>query len=226
MAKNIFRSDFDIHNDTVVIVGSGPNGNTNFHKIPDDAYVIACNLAIANPIIKPNAWCVVDPKCFDKHWFIEAQKTFVGDRIFRNNFPEDYLNHPNTYTVDRENGLSRKTDKFYPEYGEIKAGGTVCATALQIAYWFGCHGVSHYKDIMDKPTAEWSFKLGSPAIRLIGVDMNGKGYFDGSKGNMPTFKDGRWSVSADIIDAVVQWMIAKGCDIKSYSPTEIKVEVV
>jgi len=204
MAKDIFKSGFDIHNDTVVIVGSGPNGNTNFHKIPDDAYVIACNLAIANPIIKPNAWCVVDPKCFDKHWFIEAQKTFVGDRIFRHDFPEEMLSKPDTYTVDHENGLSRKTDKFFPEFGQIKAGGTVCATALQIAYWFAQTHI----------------------IRLIGVDMNGKGYFDGSKGKMPIFKNGRWSVSADIIDAVVQWMIAEGCDIKSYSPTEINVEVI
>jgi len=233
----IFTDGFTIPSDTVVIVGSGPNGVGNYHKIPEDAYIIACNNAIGIPELQGrfDAWCVVDIRCLegDKPWFWNNIDTFPGTRLFRSDFPDHLTHRPNTYTMDLELGIGRKEQYHRLEYGRIKMGGSVSGCAMQVGYWFGDYSANqkgfktpNRDSLVETVRDAYDIVKSHPKLRIIGVDMKGKGYFDGSKGKVPIFKDGTWVNTCKNLGYMVHWMLMDGVDLKSYSETALNVEVI
>jgi hypothetical protein len=198
--QDIFHSDFNIPNDTVLVCGAGANASGNYHKVKDDWYVIACNCAIGMPV-KVDAWGIADENCTKEEWFKQNHPEFTGTRLFVSDLnPLGYCNG-STYTFDSGKYISTEYPHYLPRAGVIKMGGTVAGAMIQVAYWF-------------QPAKR---------IRLLGVDMFDNKYWDGidrRKG-----RNQIWS-RCSALNKMIQWMMENGCDIKSLSPTELDLEVV
>ena len=64
-------------------------------------------------------------------------------------------------------------------------------------------------------------------VVLIGVDMKGRGYFDGTENTTKTsiHPNGTWTELSHI-NALVQWMKARGTDVVTMTETLINVEMI
>lgn len=94
----------------------------------------------------------------------------------------------------------RERPAFVPLEGMLRAGGSISAQAIQLAYW-----------------------LGAKRIILVGVDMAGKTYFDDTENSNPNLKADGTSKHLRMTQGLCDWLLAEGIEIISLSETALKV---
>lgn len=199
---DIFDSDFRLPHH-VCILAPGPNGFGRYDKI-GSTYTIAVNYGITIPV-HIDAWLVGDWWSIQKPWFPISDKGWFGQRLFVaglaercENWHEDDLKFE---LVKRRGGIKRGygaerdrlTDKFRPD--ETSVG-----IAIDLAYRFGAR-----------------------KIDLIGVDMQGWEYYDGTQSTCESCdRSGVWIFCEMVMD-VIEWHQNKGVAFRSLSPTALRV---
>ena len=210
MSQDIFTADFAVTTPTYIIA-PGWEGRDHYHKVPADAFTIAVNKGIQAPC-HHNIWLAEDMGMLKLHPWFEGR---VESLIKLNEPPESYIATPVF-------GKGKMTKRFprvkyhyesgsmlssHPEHkpmpGVLRGGATIASKAAQLAFNKGCRH-----------------------IILVGVDMRGRKYFDGTK-----------TTSTMINDENLWWCVHKWkkllanlrvmrCKVESLSPTALDVGVV
>lgn len=179
----------------VYIVGSGPNGIEAYNKIPESARVIACNMAITAPI-PTKFWICEDGSIPSKKWFHEAYKKYDVIKIFSNAIRK--ITHADYGFIHK-----RIWQENNPKYikGITYGGATVACRALQIAAMSG-----------------------ASKIILVGVDMSGSLYFDGTEGDCQAEirRRGLW-MQAKAFDQIIRW-IERNTNARVFSLTKTALQ--
>jgi hypothetical protein len=198
-AMDFFRSELKCAMpDTIYIVGTGPNGVPHFSRVPKGAFVIALNKAILIRELRPSLWMAFAPELPSKNWWYEALQTDTL-RLFGRKLP---LLYHCDYTFYADPSL-HVTRSIYPAHqlfeGVLRGGATIAGCAIQAAYFARCRRVI-----------------------LVGVDMYGRTYFDGSE-SAESGKDSVW-VERDNLNTLIRLVRASGMECFSLSETELDVE--
>jgi hypothetical protein len=220
--QNLFKSNFTIPNDTICICGSGNNANDNYGKVKDDFFKIACNAAIGMPL-KFDAWGIADDRVMEHEYFQKYSKEFQGIYFIGHSLVKNFpIKNDNVYVFNQSKGISSKDPHYKLEHDTIKMGGTVAGCMMQLAYW--CTR-DLYKEVAVESGSETIMGMESvlPKIRLLGVQLTGGTYFDGTQGrNFDEFYAVRKA-----LNKMVKYMVDElGCDIKSLNETFLDVPVI
>jgi len=149
------------------ILGSGPKGAVGWHRIPAGAYLLALNKAIMIAFQqrwpwKPAMWLCATPEYLrhpEKYpWWAEANRLcreHAIPRVFSWQLAAQGIECEYTFYTCPSFGDKHAPDDLVP--GVMRSGGTIAGVAGQLPAHCGCA-----RGILD------------------GVDMIGRGYFDGS----------------------------------------------
>ena len=240
---DILKHNWKFPSETVYIIGTGPNGKDHYGRIPFDAWTIGVNKAIQlqssdavehspnikermeaakaanpdNPSIPISIWLCADTTLPTQGWFQqEAEITIACEFPLDNN-----LNPTPVFSTSPTEGKAlthlypdvpyyfthgytlREDPKFSPLEGMLRSGGSISAQAMQLAYW-----------------------LGAKRIVLVGVDMVGDTYFDDTKNINPRLMKDGVSLHCRMCNGLCQWLMARGTEVVSLSPTALQVKVI
>jgi len=213
VSHDILQLDWKFPSDEVYILAPGPNGKAHYDRIPADAWVIGVNKAIMLREQAPiSIWLCADGTLPKQKWFVSEVNS-----IIQNNSPlsDSHITtpcfdagallrmYPDVPYHFRHGQALRKSPKFAPEQGVLRAGGSISAQAVQLAYW-----------------------LGAKRIVLVGVDMAGGTYFDGMVNLNPRLLPDGTSKHCRMLNGLCQWLKARGVDVVSLSPTALGVKAV
>ncbi|MBU0959722.1 MAG: hypothetical protein KKB31_07285 [Nanoarchaeota archaeon] len=196
VTNDVFGSGlFLLHEKSVCVIGSGPNGVGHASRIPARAYRIAVNKAVMIPGIRADAWMAMDITLPDNDWWEPCYERFgtgedrpvtiFGD-LLAGSWPADFV---------FKSGRAMNHDNFIPEPNELRVGATVSAQAVMLAY-----------------------HLGVKKIYLFGVDMSGAAYWDGTPAK--AHLDGEWRC-INRFNGMMGWMRKQGVTIESLTTTEL-----
>ena len=215
MSKDIMQLGWKFPSDEVYILGTGPNGKPHYDRIPLDAWVIGVNQAIEIYLqngVSMSIWLCADGTLPEQEWF-----TKVVNGIIQNVAPLSD-NHNATPCFDSGKLLTmypdvpyhfkhgqplRHSPKFAPEEGVLRAGASISGQAIQLAYW-----------------------LGAKRIILVGVDMAGSTYFDGTDNINPRLLPDGTSKHLRMLNGLCAWLNARDVKVVSMSPTALTVKVI
>lgn len=209
--------------ESVVILGSGPNGRAAWPRIPKDAFVMAVNEGVnacfdhlSECDFVPDLWIVNDVNVLDKPYWASANKNYRGIRIFNDSILKvirrrflyvpaqmEAVREGRFFTIPR--GLLNKKEEgnWFHDPTIFKPGGTVCAAAIWVA----------------------QIKGPPKRIYLCGIDMSGDVHY--SKPEQPSHPDMRhgevW-VSRRPLDIRIAHYASLG--IKFYTLSETKLQNV
>ena len=210
MSRDILAIDWKFPSDDVYVLATGPNGKDHYERIPDGAWVIGVNQAIE---IKPvSIWLCADGTLPKQGWFTDIVNGIIQNAAplsdshlatpcfstgtLLNAYPDVPYHFVHGYTL-------RNSPKFMPIEGLLRAGGSISAQAMQLAFW-----------------------LGAKRIVLVGVDMAGRTYFDGTVNRNPRLLPDGTSKHCRMLTGLCQWLKARGTETVSLSPTALNVPVV
>ena len=184
---------------TVYVVCPGANGKDYYKDIPDSAVVIAVNKG-AEFVDHVDYWLVADSECPDQEWWERAYFKHSDKLALISSYPhKTHISHAFEFNAQHQLEIGNVA----PEFGYLRTGATVGAMAIQLAYWMRPH-----------------------QIILIGMDMRGNTYSDGSKNRIYQHRKNRaWNV-VPRINALLAWCYAKGVVIRSLSDTELDIPSV
>ena len=201
--QELFASNLTL-GERVCILGPGPNGRDYHHQIPVGFTVLALNKAIFATGVAIDYWLINHTH---QEWFQEADQYWKGSRIYRLEAAAPFLeNATQAAPWFYYDPPPEKLDPARPELIDqgVRHGGTIAATALQIA-WL----------------------LGAKEIWLCGIDMTGYGYWDGTLNHEHEQFHGEHWTAIPQIESLIQYLQdQKGVLIKSLSPTKLKVPMV
>ena len=201
---NILTSGISFKGRDVYIVGSGPNGKDYFEHLPPDGVVIAINKAIC-AMLRHCYWLCVTPALLREGYFHFVMHEFINDGphipiLAKGPLTDAYPEAPYTFAQGRPFDIG----SMGVEQGKLRTGAGTVGVALQLAQ-----------------------QLDAERCILVGVDMHGKDYFDGTrnenKGSIGP--DGTWSQIA-MLQQLINCLRAIGMDVVSLSKTKLKVEVI
>lgn len=198
--------------DTAYILGTGPNGLEHYERVPKDAWTIGVNKAIQLwPKTPVSIWLCADGTLPEQEWFQENVHTFIrmdsqlddgedptpcfSTGVLLNMYPDV----PYYFTHGRS---LREAPKHNATEGVLRPGGSIGAQAVQLA----------------------ALK-GAKRIVLVGCDMVGRGYFNGTVNIAPQLQPGGISIHYRMFNGLCQWVKGQGIEIYSLSKTELNVEV-
>lgn len=214
--------------DTVVVLGSGPKGRMGWSKIPANAYVIAVNEGVNICIdhldeckFIPAMWIVNDRHVLENQYFVKANQTFQGLRVFgdevlrivQSKFPFtqgqiDAMKEGSVFRIIR--GPFHRFDGGPWEHDPalFKPGGTVCSAALWVSY----------------------IKGPAKRVYLCGIDMSKDLHYGDKSDEQPAHPDHRhgetWK-SRPHLDAVIAHYVSLGMETYTLSETKLSnVELV
>ena len=207
MGSNILDIELLAFKDAdVYIVGTGPNGKEYHWRVPNGALVIALNKALRIWRIPKQYWLCSAPGLLNEDWF-EAEALWVCNK--NPAYKAVFLQGPLTDTYPdvplyMPEGLSFHQGPMTVVDGLIRRGAGSCGCALQLAY-----------------------QKQAKRCVLIGIDMKGKGYWDGTvnENKRSIHPNGVWT-QLPMLQKLVDWCKAHGMDVVSMSETELKVEVI
>ena len=199
--QDLYKSDIRFPQ-VLYIVGPGPQGKVFYKNIPKNAFVIALNKAVMIPHLSVDVWIINHTH---QDWFDEAWANYSGIRILRHQAlhedqrtfsgPEHWYYYLTPEDID--------ITKLHRIEQRLQYGGTVAASALQIAYHFGCRKVI-----------------------LCGIDMSGNGYWDGTINHgamLQNKQDESWR-ALKVLNPLIQYLVQqKGMRITSMSPTYLEI---
>ena len=199
--KDLYKSDISFP-EVLYIVGPGPQGKVFYKTIPKNAFLIALNKAVMIPDLSVDVWMINHAH---QDWYDEASDNYSGMRILRRQAfyeAKRALSGPDYwyYYLTPEDIDITKLHRV--EQG-LQYGGTVAASAIQIAYHFGARQVI-----------------------LCGIDMSGNGYWDGTINRevmLQRNQNESWK-ALEVLNPLVQYLRQqKGMRITSISPTYLEV---
>ena len=204
MNTDILTADVDWAGQDVYIVGSGPNGAGHYDRLPRDWRTIAINKAID---IVPNhtLWLCIAPGLIAQRYFHEWMHEYMESGgltpiLAPGPLLDTYPEAP--YTFVEGQPLSLGSMDIIP--GTLRRGAGSVGCALQLA---------HQKH--------------AARCVLVGVDMHGKGYFDGTenkrKGSIHA--DGTWTQLA-MLQRMVDWCKGNGMGVVTMTETKLDVEMI
>ena len=206
MSEDFLKSNVSFADRDVFILGSGPNGAGHYGNLPngDVADVIAVNRAV---IVAPlfAYWLCITSGVLSERYFhehmVEHMESGTSDPILaEGRLTEAYPETP--YHVTLAHPIGHDSYNVIP--GHIRRGAGTVGAALHIA---------HQKQ--------------AKRCILIGVDMHGRGYFDGTenKAKGSIHPDGTWT-QLTALQRVVDWCKGNGMDVVSMSETKLKLEMI
>lgn len=213
--RNIFtaRGTLELP-ETVYVVASGPLGAKPALSIPADACTLACNSAITMP--RRFTWWVGFDHRLTQYSFwptleLHGARTLFSCRLVNRlnlappvrQIPCDYyFNYlPDIVSPTRLQPHVKPTppgQMLTP--GLLRGGLTVSGIAIQFGYWFG-----------------------AKQIVLCGVDMYGRGHWDGFNNSDPhQLCGGKWPWAAQL-QAFCDLIAARGCKVYTMSETILRL---
>ena len=202
MSEDFLKSDVSFADRDVFILGSGPNGMEHYKRAASP--MIAVNKAIK--VVTRNVyWLCITQGVLNERYFHWAMHVHIseGDDVpilAEGRLTEAYPETPYHVTLAHPIGH----DSYHVIPGHVRRGAGTVGAALQIA---------HQKQ--------------AKRCILIGVDMHGKGYFDGTENTAKSsiHPDGTWT-QLTALQRVVDWCKGNGMDVVSMSETKLNVEVI
>lgn len=209
------HSKWQFPTDTVYILGTGKNGLLHFDRIPKDAWVIGVNQAIDIWLyynVPVSIWLCADGTLPEQEWF-----TNKVDYIIERGFPlTDSANpttcfstgvicnaYPATPYYFTHGYTLREEPKHKPCWGVLRAGGSIGAQALQLAYW-----------------------KGATRVVLCGIDMAGSKYFNNEENINPRLRPDGVSKHHHMFQKLYEWMRVSGVEVVSLSDTALNIPTV
>jgi len=213
VSHDILQLDWKFPSDEVYILAPGPNGKAHYDRIPADAWVIGVNKAIMLREQAPiSIWLCADGTLPKQEWFDDAVKTVINEnfQLSLSSSPTACFDkgvllatYPDVPYYFTHGHALRRSPKFAPEQGVLCSGGSISGQAIQLAYW-----------------------LGAKCIVMVGVDMTGGTYFDGTANLNPRLLPDGTSKHCRMLNGLCQWLKARGVDVVSLSPTALGVKAV
>lgn len=204
-AIDFLKSDVTFAGRDVYIIGSGPNGPEHYNRIPSPSEVefIAVNKAIKIAPLTAYWLCSAPNLVYTDYFHIvmhEHLDTGVYTPILSARLTQNYPETPYYIIIGPPLGHG----DYNIVSGCVRRGAGSVGVALQTA--------------LQKQAAR---------CVLVGVDMEGKGYFDGTAnvGKRSIHPDGTWTQLPGL-QHVVDNCKSNGMDVVSMSKTKLKVEMV
>jgi hypothetical protein len=187
----------------VCILAPGPGGKAHHGRIPGDAFVIAVNKAVLIPDVKPDLWMINHS---DQDWYPAADVRYQGPRLYNHSAavgarPPPPAGQDHLYYLPPERKLDAQALHLLDD-GRIRFGGTIVASALQLAHHFGAR----------------------EAI-LCGVDMSGNQYWDGVENPDASTRHmhGEEWLAVPLLNPLIRFLEGRGLRITTLSPTRLDV---
>ena len=199
--QNVFRRPVRLP-EHVCILAPGQNGAGLYDRI-GDTFTIAVNYGVTIPA-HIDAWIVGDWWGIQKPWFKRADGGYFGQRVFSKGLAERcekwgdadrWFDFVHRREIKRGYGEERDTlvDLFRPD-----------ETSVGIAI-------------------DFAYRNGAREIDLIGVDMQGSKYYDGTGSTCESCdRSGVWIFCEMLMD-VVNWHQEHGVKFRSLSPSALRV---
>jgi len=199
--SDIFKSGYELPQH-VCILAPGLNGAGNYDKI-GPVYTIAVNYGITIPV-HIDAWLVADWWGIQKGWFPKADAGWTGQRLFSVGLAE-HCNFWKDTDITFELVKRRAVKRGYAEEratltNRFRPDETSVGIAIDLSYRFGARHID-----------------------LIGVDMQGYDYYDGTKSTCESCdRTGTW-LFCEMLNDVIKWHQERGVVFRSHSPTALKI---
>ena len=202
MSEDFLKSPVSFEGRDVFILGSGPNGSEHFARAKSPT--IAVNKAIE--VVTYNAyWLCITTPLLNEHYFHWVMHAYINEDkhvpiLAQGQLTQAYPEAP--YHVALAHPIGHDSYNIIP--GHVRQGAGTVGAALHIAH-----------------------QKGAKRAILIGVDMCGKGYYDGTenKDKRSMHPDGRWT-QCGALQNVVDWCKGNGMDVVSMSQTKLDVEMI
>jgi len=229
MLQDILQTDLNWEGRDVYIVGSGPNaapymtGHTPVKGIPLHSRIVACNKGIFVRAI-PDVWLCATPALAQLDWFNTLMRKYAAmpeslvpmivgraGEWLKNYaaFTHQFQPNGSLWSHAKRDPRTNKMTGFHKGFGctdgYLRGGASAVARGAQLAW----------------------FKKAKRAI-LIGADMKGIEYFDGTINEFkPRSLDNekQW-IELTYFNALIEWMKKRDMDVVSLTPTALNVEVI
>lgn len=179
----------------VWLVLPGLRGREGFGQVPHSATTIAVNYALAAPVV-PKIHFVSDAQAPHTWWWSAApdgvKRVYSRKLAERTGVRADF-------TFDQDPGLT-PTD-YQPRPGVIRCNGSGLGGGLQLCWHCGPPRM---------------------IVHVIGADMTGDGYFDGS--HIVQYAGDHWAAYHATCEALVKWLRAQGMVIEFVTPTALNLD--
>lgn len=194
--------------DDIYIVGTGPSGLPFHEDIPMER-CIGVNKIICGDNIIPRYWLCSAPALLKEDWFRELTPRLIKFHVKLPFCSPIFLHGPLTeaypdvpYFFKSGPSLWGTNDPPGCLPGYLRSGAGVVGRAIQLAYW-----------------------KKAKRVILVGVDMKGRGYFDGTKNKtkQSIMPDGTWT-ELPHMNRLIKWCKQHGMDVVSLSETLLDVE--
>ena len=182
----------EVRGKTIYIVCPGKNGRDHYDAIPHRAFTICVNKGI-ECVKFPDLWMIADSECPKADWWAPAYKQHK-DKLC---LIEDFPGLKSKWYFKRGDQL--KPDDVTIIDGIIRTGASIGACAIQLAY-----------------------QLGASKIVLVGMDMEGCEYYDGTESSYTRRRDQVWN-TINRVNALVLYLYDQGVRIESTSATAIEI---
>jgi len=192
----------------VTIVAPGYNAHDRMGLVALDSYRIAVNYGITMPV-KSDCWIVADWHGIKRAWWKRADTGYHGFRIFSIGMAErcDVWDDATGLVFDFVH--RRKVERSYKEERPgLKDLFRPDETTVGIAIDLAC-------------------RFGAKKIDLLGVDMQGKLYYDGSESTCESCDRSDVWIFRDMLMDVIEWNQAEfGVEFRSLSETALPIETI
>lgn len=215
MSRDILKLGWKFPSDKVYVLATGPNGFDHYERIPKDAWVIGVNKAISiNDVRRApvSIWLCADGTLPEQDWFKGIVNAVIHDvwPLSLSHLPTPCFStgtlldtYPDVPYYFTHGHTLREPPKFTPLEGLLRAGGSISGQAMQLAYW-----------------------LGAKRIVLVGVDMVGSTYFDGTENINPRLMPDGISLHCRMMNGLCAWLKGQGVEVVSLSETALDIEIV
>jgi hypothetical protein len=168
-------------------------------RVPEDAYVIACNYGACLPLRRIDEWIVTDSAAHRASWWSVAKTSAAGAlHIFSQSLADNLADAGAIADLlVTPQGSALGYDDPWPQYGCLRCNVTIAGDALQRAWWGG-----------------------AVDIYALGIDMRGSAYFDG---NAPYERPGDWPYLRTL-QTLCGALRGAGMRIRTLSPTALDLE--
>ena len=200
----------------VVIACPGPGALEGIARIPENAYVIACNYGVCLPLPRVDEWMVLDEACLHAPWWEQAfmrpacsgsqmvMSEELRDDLIVTAFLEGGGVRPDAPMLVTAQGPALSYTDPFPVYGALRGNSTVAGGAAQRAYW-GARSSTNAREL--------------PPLYWLGVPLRGGEYFDRLAG----YNRLEWPYVATL-NALVRVLEAAGMHSIALSETALEME--
>lgn len=211
MPQNILEVDFKMP-ETVYILAPGLNGRDVYDRIPGDGFVIVVNKGVMIPQVQKHLWMAEDFGLIDHcPWFVVVANIYIyadvpiekplptpvfGQGKMTKQFPDVPYSYPSGPSMGHHPSF-----RINPNY--LRGGATISCKALQLA----------------------TIK-GAKRIVLVGVDLHGRKYFDGTETASTLIKGDTWWCVKKFNRVIVNAKQTYGIEVVSLSPTALNIPIV